>query len=79
MKYLSVIVFAVVSMGSFTATAQVPPPDQTITIEEGENISVNRVGPAIEPVEVTRLEIAASLIEIREDFTDMTLEMADGL
>ena len=79
MKYLSIFAFATLLLGSFTAFAQVPPPDQTITIEEDEKITVNRAGPSLEPVEITRIENLPSLIDVRENFTDKTLEMADGL
>lgn len=79
MNHALKFVIVVVALCSIPVQAQVLPPSQTITIEEGESIAVERVGPTAESVEVLGQEVLPSLIDVRHDFLDLTMATAESL
>jgi hypothetical protein len=79
MKRIISAIASVVVLLPLTALAQATEPETTITIEEAERINVQQTGPGMTPISLTRLEVAESLIDIRADFTELTVAEADGL
>lgn len=79
MRSTVIVAFAAMLVAPCVVRAQANPPKQTITIEEAERISVEKTGPGVIKVSMTKLEEVQSLIDIREDFTELTVSEAEGL
>ncbi len=79
MKSTPKIALFALCLCSISAHRQALPPQQTIIIEESESITAERAGPSAEAVNLLDFEALPNLINIRHDFLDLTLEMAENL